>query len=347
MKKKRLSKEQRKKNLREQTVTNVSNVSGFSSNYAISTPQGVEFFKPKQKKGRIKLDLLPYIIETDYDPSGMSSGNESYVLIYWSHWGVGPEEKTVLCLRKTFNKPCPICEEMQELKQNGAKDKEIDALKPKQRTLYNVIDKTNEDAGIQLFDVSFFLFEMELREEAQDSEDGETITFSDLEDGATIKCRATEVNKNGFTFFEYKSFDFLDREPYDESILDETHSLDSFLNVPTYEQVRNSFHGIEEEDEEAPFDADEDDDEVEETSKRKKKTNKKQKAAVVEEDEPDEDDEVEETSKKKKKTTKKTTGPKCPYDGVFGKDCDKLDQCVDDDCGMWDACADAKEALDE
>lgn len=341
MQKKRLSREERKKALQERTSTNINNVEGSNfSNYALNFKgEEITFYKPK--KGRIKIDIIPYIIETKNDPSKMKPGLENYVLEYHVHYGIGPEEAAYLCLKKTFNKPCPICEELQTLKSNGAAKEEMDALKPKQRCLYNIIDKNNIEAGIQLFEVSYFLFEKELREEAQSDGDGNYVTFADLEDGKTIQCRASDANMGGRAFVEFKSFSFIDRKPYSEDILDESYSLDKFLFIPTYEQVRDAFLGIvsnDDEESESPFK------DEEEAPRKSKKVVSKTKEAVDEDDE-DEEEEAPVPPKKVNETPKSVkNSQKCPSGGVFGKDCDTLDEC--EECKLWEKCADAQEELE-
>ena len=203
----------------------------------------VSYFKPKEGKNII--DIIPWIIQTNNHPAGMSAGLEDYILDIWVHYNVGAMESRYVCLERTFGKPCPICEEMKALKEDeNATEKQINDLKPKHRAVYNLIDLSNENKGIQLFNVSHWNFEKELVEEAETAEE-EIIVFSDLKVGRSIRFRANEVQRGGFKpYFEYKSFSFLERDEYDSDILNEAIPLYKILHIPTYEEVKADFLNI-------------------------------------------------------------------------------------------------------
>ena len=63
----------------------------------------------------------------------------------------------VLCLNRTFNKPCPVCEERQKMLDDGKKwdDDSVKALKPVRRAIYNVIDTENPDGKDYLLPSDF------------------------------------------------------------------------------------------------------------------------------------------------------------------------------------------------
>lgn len=325
----------------------------------LSSLDDVEFFKPE--KGKHCIDIIPYEITTNNHMT-RKPGELDYVLEYYTHYDVGARKGRVVCPAKTYGKPCPICEEMEELKEQEADEDLIDALKPKRRVLYNVIDTKKPDKGIMLFDTSHYLFEAEILDEAGSGD--ESIVFSDTEDGASISFRDT--GKKGIGRF--KGFAFEDREePYDDDIIDEAYSLDSLLVVLSYEEIHNMFHN-----------ADEDDEEEEKPQKSRKdnkgKSKKKEKEEEPEEDEsdededsdeddsgededPDEDDEEEEkpqrtkkggkpakeekkkSSKDKPEKGKSSSKNKCPHGHKFGTDCDETDDCAE--CENWEACAEA------
>ena len=81
----------------------------------------VKFFTPKE--GRNRINIIPYVIKTKNHPLVRSKsaevGDLDYVLDVYTHRGVGPTESTVLCLKETYEKPCPVCELMQKLKEEG------------------------------------------------------------------------------------------------------------------------------------------------------------------------------------------------------------------------------------
>ncbi len=318
----------------------------------LSNLEDVEFFKPE--KGKHCIDIIPYEITTNNHMT-RKPGELDYVLEYYTHYDVGARKGRVVCPAKTFGKPCPICEEMEELKEQEADEDMIDALKPKRRVLYNVIDTKKPDKGILLFETSHFLFEAEILDEAGSGD--EAIVFSDTEDGRSISFRDT--GKKGIGRF--KGFAFEDRdEPYDDDIIDEAYSLDSLLVVLSYEEIHNMFHNAD--------DGEEEEEEKPQRSKKGKpdkgKSKKKEEEPEEEDDDSDDEDEPEEEdddsddeeeeekpqrTKKggKKEESKPAKGKadkgksasknKCPYGHKFGNDCDETDDCAE--CENWEACA--------
>ena len=239
----------------------------------------VTFFSPSEGKNRI--NIIPYIIKTKNHPlvrSGdMEIGDNDYVMDVYVHRGVGASEGSVICLKETYGKPCPICEQMALLRKQGKNDEAGD-LKPSRRCFYNV-ENTKEPGKLQVFETSHYLFEKELIDEARDDEEGGFIDFADPVNGKEIKFRANKVKKNKFEFTEYKSFSFEDRdESVSDELLESAISFDEIMTVPSYEEVEKMFYGT-----------DDDDDDEEEKSVKKSKS------------EDDEDEEQEEKPKKSKK----------------------------------------------
>lgn len=339
----------------------------------------IKFFNPTEGKHRI--NIIPYVIKTKNHPlvkSGEAEiGEKDYVLDFFTHRNVGPGEKTVICLKNTFGKPCPICEQASALRKAG-KEKEANALKPSRRVVYNVED-LKEPGVLKVFETSHYLFEKELIEEARDDDEGGFIDFADEEEGKEIKFRATKVKKGEMEFMEYKSFGFEDRdENLDSDLLESAISFDELLTVPTYEEVEKILYGDDEEDEDEkpkkkskPVEDEdddeeepEDDDEYEEPAPKSKKSKSKKdddeddsdedsgeddddeeepkkpskKSKPVEDD--DEDEDYEPPAKSKKKDCKGDC-PECPFGHKFGKDCDEFGDC--DDCDLWDKCVKASD----
>lgn len=269
----------------------------------------VKFFNPTEGKHRI--NIIPYVIKSKNHPlvkSGEAEiGEKDYVLDFFTHRGVGPGEKTVLCLKNTFGKPCPICEQASALRKAG-KEKEAGALKPSRRVVYNIQD-LKEPEKLKVFETSHYLFEKELIEEARDDDEGGFIDFADEEEGMEIKFRASKVSKNNMEFTEFKSFSFEDRdEPIDKKLLDSAISFDELLTVPTYEEVEKILYGDDDEDEDEEDEkpakkskskSDEEDDEDEDEEKPSKKSGKPKfepvkKSKSDEEDDDEDEDEDEE-----------------------------------------------------
>ena len=290
------------------------NKGGITGKKAVDIPDDLRF---KPEEGKNKIDIIPYVVATDHHPQrdeGYKKGEIDYVLDYFEHSYVGATGDSFLCLKKTFGLPCPICEEQQRMRASGKYDKEdIKELNPSRRVLYNVIDKNDEDKGIQLFPVSHFLFEKELLEEAEAAED-EIIIFADIEDGRTIFFRAVEDDSMDSSFLRYKSFKFYERdEELDENLIEQAISLDELLIIPTYEEVKTAFES---------------------------NSNDKMEDDEAEDDEV-EDDEVEEIPVKKRRQRKKEN--ECPYGHKFGVDIDREKDCKKCDEEVWQKCAEENE----
>lgn len=327
----------------------------------------VTFYAPVA--GRNRINIIPYEIKTKNHPlvrkGEMEVGDMDYVMDIWVHRGVGPTEGSVLCLKNTFGKPCPICEQANRLKKEGKEDESKD-LRPSRRVYYNVQDCKDPDK-IKIFETSHYLFEKELIDEARDDDEGGFIDFADPVDGKEIKFRANEESFGKNKYLEFKSFSFEDRdEPISDDILESAVSFDEIMNIPTYEEVERILYGDDE-----SSDDDEDDDEDEKPSKSVKKSKsydeddddeddeddepvKPSKSKRHDEDDEDEDDESPKKSKKRveedeededdelvkpKKHSEESKGTKCKFGHTFGKDCEAFEDC--DDCDQWSKCVKA------
>ena len=263
---------------------------------------GFEFEFFKHEVGDLNLHILPYIIQSENHPevvAGRSEiGDEDYFLEFGQHYNVAGIEGAVLCLKSTFNKPCPVCEEIAE--------QQLEAW-PSRRVIYNVMD---EDDKIQIFTVSRKNFHQELKDKLNRWKDG-WFDYSDLEHGKMVYCYASKTQGAGMTWYTYKDFSFVDREPLDESLLDRTIPLGSLLNVPTYQQLRDLMDG---KIKTINFTKDDDEEEPRQSSKKSKveeekprRSSKKSKVVEEPEEEPDEEEELE-------------YGDECPQGLKFGED---------------------------
>jgi len=324
----------------------------------------VNFFQPSI--GRNAINIIPFEIKSKNHPlvksGAMEIGELDYCLDIWTHRNIGPSESSVICLKRTFGKACPICEEEAKLRKSG-KDKDAQGFRASRRVFYNIEDTRKKPGELQVFEVSHYLFEKELIDEARNDDgdgDGAFVDFADPQTGSTIKFRCSKENKGGFEFNDFKSFQFVERdEIIDDELMDKAISFDQFLNVPSYEQVQVMLYGAddaEDDEEERPSksdkgkkparkssrdeddeddDEEQDDEDDEEISKRPAKS-KAPKKPSCESDEEDEDDEEERPSKAKGKSTKPSGKNKCPNGHTFGVDTDETKDCAD--CEMWSKC---------
>lgn len=215
--------------------------------------------KPQKGRDDNRYDILPFVISQEWyadmrtfygKPTGLEVGDVDYKLEYASHSRIGPEKTQVLCLRETFGHACPVCEERDRLQDNQDEEdpdgKLADGLKPKWRTLYNIID-LNGDEDIRLWDYSYHLFEKELLEEVSLGDEGLQYHW-DFEEGRTVVWRGKEKKWAGYKFIEAKNIKFEKRAAYNESILDEVYPLDLLLSIPTFDDVARILTGTPEED---------------------------------------------------------------------------------------------------
>ena len=249
----------------------------------------VQFFSPAE--GRNRINIIPYTIKSKNHPlvkkGEFEVGDKDYVMDIYVHRGVGPSEASVLCLKNTYGKPCPICEQSALLRKQGKED-EAGALKPSRRVFYNVQDLKNPDV-LKVFEASHYLFEKELIDEARDDEEGGFVDFADEESGKEIKFRCSKTSKGGFEFNEFKSFSFEDRdENIPDELLESAISFDEIMNVPTYEEAEKILYGRDEDD-----DSEDEEDEDEVPAKKSSK-----KAVAKDEDDDNADDEEEPAPKK-------------------------------------------------
>lgn len=205
----------------------------------------VEFFKPT--KSIHNLDIIGYVITDPQNPEcddTLEPGYLWYGRNYWVHRGIGADDGMVVCPAKTFTgERCPICEYAKQRRASGeASKEELDALKPKQRQLFNVIDRDGDPDVVKLMDLSYHLFGKQLDKEILDSDDDEVSAFFEPEDGFTLRVRFDKKSFNGREFFECDRIDFKDRKKqYKESIIDETYPLDDILNKLSYDQLNELF----------------------------------------------------------------------------------------------------------
>ena len=327
----------------------------------------VKFYQPGVGKNAI--NIIPFEIKSKNHPlvkqGQMEIGELDYCLDIWTHRNVGPSESSVICLKKTYGKACPICEESEKMKKQG-KEKEAAALTSKRRVFYNVEDVRKKPGELQVFEVSHYLFEKELIDEARNEDEDGFIDFADLKTGSVVKFRCSKISQGGYEFNEFKSFSFADREDsIDDDLSASAISFDEHLNILNYESIQAILFGSDEDaedeedederpsrkkqsakksskkdDDDEDSESDEDEDEDAEDEKPAKKPVKKAASKKKHSDEYEDDEEEEE-----KKPSKKSSGKgKCPHGYTFGEDADDHEEC--EDCDVWVKCIGAKKKGD-
>jgi len=199
----------------------------------------------RPKDGSHIIDVIPYSAGK-LDPN-VKKGDPTHTYEYWAHVRVGPASNMFICPTEMFNKPCPICEHRQKLRE--ANDDRATELFPKRRNLYNIIsyDRGEENKGIQVWDVSYHYFEklvMAIARKKSRKGDRDKITnFVDERDGKSINFTIEPAKtKNDYPSFVGHAFD--DRDYIiDKKTLDQAFTLDEIVYVPTYEEIETAYWG--------------------------------------------------------------------------------------------------------
>jgi hypothetical protein len=260
--------------------------SGFI-NTAYEVPDGTKEFALKSDRA-VRLDVIPY--EVGQGNPYADKGELHYERTYFVHRSIGADQTSYVCLRKTNNESCPICDYRSKLAKDPDADEDlIRDLAPKERQLFNVIDTKDRDKGVQVWDMSFHLFGKRLDQELKNSdEDDNYDDFHELEGGLTLKLGIEEKSFGGRGFFEVVSVNFKPRnEDYDEDILDEATCLDDILIIKDYDELKEIFLQT------AGDDDDDEDDDKKKSKKSKKDKDKKSKKDKDKKSKKDDDDDTE------------------------------------------------------
>lgn len=230
---------------REKVLDSASSAKGrVSGGTTVKLPEefkDMPYFKPE--KDVYTLDVIGYIITDDHHPENIEPGFLWHSRRYFAHRNIGAEDNSYVCLARTFNKRCPICDYAKQGKNNGSLTKdELAALRAKERMLICVIDREDKDEKIQLWDVSYHLFGKMLDKELTDSDDDGVWKFYHPDGGISLRCRFNKEQFNGRDFYKCDRIDFKTRkQDYDPEILDEVPPLDDVLIELTYDQLEEIF----------------------------------------------------------------------------------------------------------
>jgi len=243
-----MSKNKKKREMRKSRSTAVAakrraekHKVGFD-NTAFKLPDDKKLFALKSDKA-VRLDVIPY--EVGEGNPYADKGEIYYERTYFVHRFIGIDQTSYVCPKKTCGEPCPICDFRSKLmKDPDANEKLIKDLAPKERQLFNVIDTKDKNKGVQIWDISHYLFGKKLDTEIRNSdEDDNYEKFAELEGGFTLKCGVEERSfEDSRSFYEVVSINFKPRsEDYDEDILSEATCLDDILIIKDYDELKEIF----------------------------------------------------------------------------------------------------------
>jgi len=348
-----MKKQRKSSNFRGKVSQDAKRQAKRGSSY-LDIPKDVKVLTIEDDTRLIHLDFLPYEVTDEKHPDRNDKSKIAMPGALWykrpfrTHRNVGVNNETIICL-KSISKKCPICEWVREKMDKGGDWDDVKEIASKPRNLYIVVpvDSKDYDEVPHVWDMSHFLFQEILNEELEINEENDV--FPDLEEGKTaiIKLKWEKFGRSPYP--KARDIKFEDRDPYDEKILDEVPNLDELLNVLSYEEIKNKF--FEMDDEEVDNRAtDEDDDEKEErvTRERKPKPTRGKKEPESE-DNDDDKQEPEEKDKPRRTSTSRSSSRSrrkdkadddnpCPHDHKFGTDWDDKDECAD--CKKYDECMD-------
>ena len=207
----------------------------------LKLPKGVQAFRV-DKPGKMLLDFLPYVVG-DNNPNVDDEGALWFELTFWYHPNVGPDKKKYTCNAETFQTPCPICEMRQELDQedNDENEELLKELRPKKRQLFQLYDRDNMEAGVQVWEVSYFNFGELLLDVVEEKNS----VFWDPEEGQTTRVTFKQKKFRGGPYREAVAIDFKKRkEGYDEDeVLEATCNLEECIVQHDYDELKTILTG--------------------------------------------------------------------------------------------------------
>ena len=277
-------------------------------------------FKMAVRKGETRvIDLLPFVITQEWykdlreksgEKIGLQVGDWDYKLEYPTH---NTKSGPMLCLNLAFGRDCPKCNALYAEWEKDKKDQDsdkIEAMKISWRCSYNVYDYDGESGEVELWDNQAYVLFEELLQEEVDCDDEGLAIFWDLEQGKSIKYDTREKSFGGNPYHEAKSVNFVNRDPYEESILEKTHPLDAMLIIPTEEEVRRAYQEMDEEAVESEKPETKEPSSRQRPDARRRPDGKRQESASEE----------------------------CPHGLEFGIDCNNADVCQECDEAVFEAC---------
>lgn len=323
----------------------------FQRKLAYVIPNDIPRYKVKEGENRI--DIIPYKITNPKNPAvtinQLEIGDLDYFQQLEVHNNVGVNNNSYLCAKRMFGEPCFICEAQIDLYDQNERET-AKKLYPQQRVAYNVIDLDEPEKGIQVWEVSYYWVEHELRNlAAAKSKRGPAIIFGDYEIGKTIIFYGTENKPFGL---KPSNFAFEDRKPYDVSICDKAYPLDQYYVMPDYEVIQKDYLQIDDgQTEEGQKETKEpenvarmDSEELEDKFKTSAEADK----AFLEANTDIRDEtpaETTSTRRRRREPEPEVELNACPYGHEFGKDFDTHNDCTKCPDDTYDKCGDKFDSL--
>jgi hypothetical protein len=233
----------------------------------LKIPEGLQLFEPKA--GNYEIDVCPYIISKRRNKFTCvcvgDVGDLYWERAFYIHRNIGVAEETHICLGKTMNKPCPVCEARAELKQQINDPKVKDQIKAlhwsmRQVLLVHVHGETDKNRRIMLYDVSNFAFgeQLDLKLKSARPENKKAwANFFDPAGGFTLQVVFTDTPMgNGGSYIKAMVADLIPRKKgLASEFVDHGICLDDVPRPLEYDAYRKLFLMLSDDEEEEDEDA--------------------------------------------------------------------------------------------
>lgn len=193
------------------------------------------------------IDILPYFAGNNVPISryvrNAPKGELEYRCELFIHRNVGLDNAMVVCPNRSYERPCPICEQVSYLLKNGLEyeDEAVKSIIAKKQVIYNIMcydTPEEENKGIQVWPIAHWNSEKNLDAISRKSTRGGAICFSDLEVGKSVAF----VREGSDMTTRYGGYRFVDRDyTYPDDLLEKTYVLDELFEVYSYEKIKEMF----------------------------------------------------------------------------------------------------------
>lgn len=200
----------------------------------------VSFVKfPPTKEDPHIFDIIPFRAGGNM-PNYMKvkEGRWAYYLDIYVHQNIGPAKTWIVCPSKNYGEPCPICEMIDDLVQEGKEYEDYATIAPKRRCVYNVVNMTTEKEeakGVQIWEVAYKYSEKQIQTAARAPRGGGVVSYADPDKdvGQSISIM---VDKD--TYKTISGHKLVPRD-YDisDKILEQAVALDQIIVRLSYEEI--------------------------------------------------------------------------------------------------------------
>ena len=200
--------------------------------------------KYKVREGKNLVDIIPFNAGKNHPMvvnGQCEEGDTMYSLDYFVHKGIGPSQSDFTCLTQ-YGQRCPICDESKRNYEIGTDDakKQGGALRSKRRVVYFVHDLI--DGKYYYWDTGWLSFESPVNKRAAittDSKTGAPVNPFDWECGKTNSFHGEKDKFNGHDYVKISegTFDFVDREPLSDEVLNHSVDLSQAIIIPTVDEL--------------------------------------------------------------------------------------------------------------